>query len=142
MRRTIIVFTAAVLLAGPAMANGLFDGWVSPGVQGTWSTAAGCAYLRDGKDKSKHPAGDYESYTYLRDSGIEGYESSCSFVHRDQDPYGNIVAMASCTDEGDGWPDLFLLERDYKGGWRVTTKGGRDGTDVTLYPMRCDALPR
>lgn len=142
MRRVIIALAFMAVALPPATAGGLFDGWVSPGVQGTWSTAAGCAYLRDGKDKSKHPKGDYESYTYLRDGGIEGYESSCSFVHRDQDPYGNIVAMASCTDEGDGWPELFLLERDYNGGWRAITKGGKDGTNVELYPVRCDAPPR
>lgn len=134
------VIAASVIMASP-VAAGVLDYFDR--VDGTWSTEAGCDWL----DKSKNgwpsviPKG-FDQFSYLKSNSIEGYEWGCKFVHQDSDGHGGIVAVASCSAEGDSWPDLLLLQRDYKSGWRVITKGGRDGTNVELYPVRCDAPPR
>lgn len=134
MNRSLATVIAYAAMIGTALPGVL--PW-DPRVQGTWSTQAGCDWLNTKQDGHSWPR-DFEQFAYLRQDGIEGYEWSCQFVRTDADGDDNIVATASCTSEGDGWPDVFLVQRDYRSGWRITTKGADGKAVVTVFPVRCD----
>jgi hypothetical protein len=138
--RGIVACMAVLLTATPALA-----GWLDSvnGVSGTWSTQDGCNWAAASKRgwPSTLPAG-FDQFSYLRSSGVDGYEWGCKFLMQDRDGRNRILAVAICDAEGDSWPETFLIERAFNGtkenGWRLITKGERGGTDVTEFPVRCD----
>jgi hypothetical protein len=105
-------------------------------IVGVWSTKEGCEIAgKQNKDPSYWPA-DIDQMMYLTKDGIEGYEWGCQFLDKKSNQYGQTVITASCSAEGESWPELLLLEYYAPDGWRVINRVGKD-INVNIFPQEC-----
>lgn len=103
---------------------------------GVWSTKEGCEIASKRNKDASHWPKDVDQMMYLTKDGIEGHEWACQFLDKKSNQYGQIVVTASCSAEGESWPELLLLEYYAPDGWRVTNRVGKD-INVNTFPQEC-----
>ena len=105
-------------------------------VDGVWATAEACKALLDVQSGKNTFPKNFDSFTYLRNSGTSGWEWGCDFLDRHSNYYGQAVVIASCSSEGDSWPAMFLLESNGKNGWRLISTP-ESQSQIEEFPTRC-----
>lgn len=130
MRKSI---AALLLIAMPAIAN------AETSIPGVWASPAACQALKAVQSGANTFPDGMDSFTYLRDSGMTGWEWGCDFLHKSHNAYGQTVAVSSCSGEGDSWPELYLIERvDNK--YRVVA-GYEGGKQWTIeFEQQCEGV--
>ena len=124
----LIIFTATPALAVTANAP--------KELSGVWSTKDGCMVdVKRAKDPNYWPK-NFEDMMFLTPDGIEGYEWSCQFLDKKPNKLGQTVITASCSAEGDSWPELLLLEYYAPDGWRVINRVDKN-INVNIFPQEC-----
>ena len=105
-------------------------------LSGLWSTKEGCEIdAKKAKDPSYWPK-NVEDMMFLTPDGIEGYEWGCQFLDKKSNKVGQTVITASCSAEGDSWPELLLLEYYAPDGWRVINRVDKN-INVNIFPQEC-----
>lgn len=125
--------TVAVMIAisSPALA----DNTVTEPV-GTWSTKGGCQD-RELTKLEEYPDG-FDQQLYLTANGVEGWEWGCQFLSKLPNSYGQTVIIASCSAEGESWPEMIMLEYYAPDEWMLTGKS-TDGTNNTIaFTEQCE----
>ena len=106
-------------------------------IEGVWATAEACRALFDiqsGKDS--FPAG-FDTFSYLRNGGMNGWEWGCDFMDRSSNGHDQTVVTSICGGEGDSWPALFLLQFEKQYGWKVIGVPDNNHDNVTEFPVQC-----
>lgn len=109
------------------------------GITGVWSTKEGCEWItKFNKDPSAISPDNLFDFMYLSKDGIEGYEWGCRFVGSYDGKYGETVNIASCSAEGDLWPQMLITSYDQKQGWGVSILNDKLEPERVVFPARCD----
>jgi len=125
MRKIIAALMLAVSTT-PALAD----------ITGVWSTAAGCEWRARGNDAS-YPQ-NFETIAYLTKDGILGWEWGCDFLSEHMDRDGQFVYIASCSAEGDSWPEIMMASPHNANGWRIINKNSVNLVDILDFPVQCE----
>lgn len=123
--RNMMTALAIVASITPALAD----------VSGVWSTQAGCDWRARGND-ANFPK-DFETISYLTKDGVLGWEWGCDFLSKSENSYGQTVSVASCSAEGDSWPDLILIEPNGAEGWQLVFRNNAIQVDIMDFPVQC-----
>lgn len=129
MRKLLISTLMISLLSNQAVA----------GISGVWSTREGCEWKSASKKDSAVPSPDnLFDLMYLTNKGIEGYEWGCNFVRSFDGEYGETVQIASCSAEGDAWPQMMITKQDGKNGWNVSILNEKNEPENVNFPIKCE----
>lgn len=108
-------------------------------INGVWSTKQGCKWITNfNKDPSAVSPDNLFDFMYLSKEGIEGYEWGCRFVSSYDGEYGETVNIASCSAEGDLWPQMMVTSYDDKQGWGVSILNDKMEPERILFPVQCE----
>lgn len=108
-------------------------------IEGTWATKEACEWKKKFNSDPSSPSPDeLFDYMYLTEKGIEGYEWGCSFVKSFDGDYGETVNIASCSAEGDAWPQMMITRKAGKDGWDVSILNAKNEPESVNFPTRCD----
>lgn len=127
MRKMLISIVVATMTVGTAAADT---------INGVWSTKEGCEWKSNFRDPNNKSPENVLDFMYLTDKGIEGYEWGCSFVKSFDGAYGEAVNIASCSAEGNAWPQMMVTKRD-KDGWSVSILNDKNEPESVAFPVKC-----
>lgn len=109
-------------------------------IEGVWATAEACRALLDVQSgKDSFPRG-FDSFSYLRDAGMSGWEWGCDFMSRSTNDYGQTVTTAICGGEGESWPALFVYQYDEQSGWTVIGVPDDNHDNINAFPVKCTGV--
>lgn len=109
-------------------------------IEGVWATPEAChALFQVQSGRNSFPKG-YDSFIYLRNDGMTGWEWGCDFMTRHTNEYGQTVSVSICGGEGESWPSLFLLEHDKSAGWRVIGLPDLEQKNTLEFPVKCNGV--
>ena len=114
-----------IVISSPALAvtaNAITE------LEGTWSTKGGCLDRSTG----------FNPQIYLKPNSIEGWEWGCQFLSKLPNAHGQTVIIASCSAEGESWPDMLLLEYYAPNGWMLTSKGDNGVNNTINFVEQCE----
>lgn len=128
MRRTLLSTAVLASLCSHAVAGT---------INGVWSTKEGCEWRIHSKDANTKVPENMFDFMYLTSNGIEGYEWGCNFVKSFDGAYGEAVNIASCSAEGDAWPQMMVTKQD-KDGWNISILNDKNEPETVSFPVRCE----
>lgn len=109
------------------------------GIDGVWSTKEACEWRKKfDNDPTAVPPDKLFDFVYLSSDGLEGYEWGCSFLKSYEGKYGETLNLASCSAEGDEWPQMMITSyHDDQNGWGVSVLNAKNEPERIVFPVRC-----
>lgn len=132
MRKTLSSILMLITTTGVSAA-----GITKDSIDGIWSTKEGCEWRANFRDPNNKSPENVLDFMYLTDKGIEGYEWGCSFVKSFDGSNGEAVNIASCSAEGDAWPQM-MVTKQYKDGWSVSILNDKNEPESVAFPVKCE----